>query len=68
MKFLTTPLTLEHIMGLRFQDAAMYHIEASRTWFATNILPAKESLLLLQLISLPLKDNIIFSKFISGGR
>jgi hypothetical protein len=68
MKFLTTPLTWEHILGLGFQDAAMYHIEARRTWFATSILLAMESLLLLQLMSLPLRDTIIFSKFASGGR
>ncbi len=68
MKFLTTPLTWEHILGLGFQDAAMYHIEASRTWFATSILPARDSLLLLQLTSLPLRDTIIVLKFVAGVR
>jgi len=47
MKFLTIPLIWEHILGLGFQDAAKYHVEASRTWFATSILPARESRLLL---------------------
>jgi hypothetical protein len=46
----------------------MYHIEASRTWLATRILPARESLLWLQLMSLPLRANIILSKFASEGR
>jgi hypothetical protein len=68
MKFFITPLTWEHILWLGFQDAVMYHIEASRTWFATRILPARESLLWLQLMSLPLRASIILSKFASEGR
>ncbi len=68
MKFLTMPLIWEHILGLGFQDAAMYHMEANRTWFATRILPARENRLLLQLMSLFFKDSLIFPKFASGGR
>jgi hypothetical protein len=68
MKFLKTPLTWQHILGLGFQHATRCHIEASRTWFATKILPANESMLWLQLMSLPLRAIIIVSKFASGGR
>ncbi len=63
MKFLMTPLTWQHILRLGFQHAAKYHIDASRTWFATRILPASESMMWLQLISLPLRAIIIVSKF-----
>jgi hypothetical protein len=68
MKFLTTPLTWAHIRGMGFQHAARYHIEARRTWFPTRILPAKDKLLWLQLMSLLLRASIILSKFASGGR
>ncbi len=68
IKFLMNALTWLHILGSGFQHAARYQIDASRTWFATRILPASESLLLLQLMSLPLKANIIVSKFASGGK
>jgi hypothetical protein len=55
-------------LGLRFQQAARYQRDASRTWLATKILPAKESELWLQLMSLPLRLTIIVSKFASVGR
>ncbi len=67
MKFLMTPRTWQHILGLGFQHAAKYHIDAKRTWFATRIRPAKESVLWLQLMSLPLRAIIIVSKFAWGG-
>jgi len=54
--------------GLGFQHAARYQVEARRTWLATRILPARESLLLLHVISLPLRVSIIFSKLDSRGR
>ncbi len=62
------PLTWQHVLGLRFQQAARYQRDASRTWLATKILPAKESELWLQLMSLPLRLTIIVSKFASVGR
>jgi hypothetical protein len=68
IKFLTTLWTWQHILGLGFQHAARYHIEASKTWFATKILPAKDKLFWLQLMSLPLRASIILSKFASGGK
>jgi len=68
MKFLMTPLTWQHILRFGFQHAARYQSDARRTWLATMILPAKESVLWLQLMSLPLRLIIIVSKFTSGGR
>ncbi len=62
------PRTWQHILGLGFQHAAKYHIDARRTCFATRIQPAKKSMPWLQLMSLPLKAIIIVSKFASGGR
>jgi hypothetical protein len=47
MKFLMTPLTWPHILGFGFQHAARYQSDASRTWFATKILPANENVLWL---------------------
>jgi hypothetical protein len=68
IKFLISALTWLHILGSGFQHAARYQVDAKRTWFATSVFPASESLLLLQLISLPLRANIIVSKFASGGK
>ncbi len=45
IKFLITPCIWLHILGLGFQHAARYHMEANRTWLATRILPARERLL-----------------------
>ncbi len=42
MKLRTTPRTWLHILGLGFQDAARYHMDARSTWFATRIFPARE--------------------------
>jgi hypothetical protein len=63
-----SPLTWLLILGSGFQQAARYHIEARRTWFATRILPANERALLLQMMSLLLRASIIESKFTSGGK
>ncbi len=56
------------MQGLGFQHAARYHIETRRTWFTTRILPARDKLLWLQLMSLLLRASIILSKFALGGR
>jgi hypothetical protein len=56
-----------HIMGLRFQQVAMYHMEESRTWLAMSILPSSERLEFPHAIILPFNEIISLSKFTSVG-
>jgi hypothetical protein len=44
MKFRIIPLIWLHILGLGFQQAAMYQMEENRTWLAMSILHVKERL------------------------
>ncbi len=67
MKFCITPLILLHIVGLGFQQAAMYHMEESRTWLIMSILPTKERLQFPHAIILPFNEIISLSKFTSAG-
>ncbi len=67
MKFLITPLICVVIRGLGFQHVTIYHMEARRTQLATKILPARDSWLWLQLMSLLFRAIIILSKFASDG-
>ncbi len=67
MKFLTTPLIWLHILGLGFQQAAMYHMEESRTWLVTKILLVRERLQLPHAIILPLREVMSLSKLPSRG-
>jgi hypothetical protein len=63
MKFHMTPLIWLHILGLRFQQAAMYHMEESRTWLVMSILPTRERLQFPHAIILPFSEIISLSKF-----
>lgn len=65
MKFRTTPLIWLHILGLGFQQAAMYHMEENRTWLAIKILHVKERLQFLHIIILPFKEVINLLKLAS---
>jgi hypothetical protein len=65
MKFHTAPLIWLHILGLGFQQVAMYHIEENNIWLATRILPTRERLQLPQAIIFPFRVSMNFSKLAS---
>jgi hypothetical protein len=67
MKFHTTPLIWLHILGLRFQQVARYHIEKSNTWLATRILPTRERLHLPRAMIFPFRVSMSLSKLASMG-
>ncbi len=56
-----------HILGLVFQQAAMYHMEENRTWLVMSILPARVRLQFLHAIILPFSEIISLSMFASVG-
>lgn len=57
MKFGTTSCNWWHILGSGFQHVEIYHKEASITWLATKIWPAKESLQLDRAMSFDLREK-----------
>ncbi len=62
MKFPTTPLIWLDILGLGFQQAAMYHMEESMTLLAIIILSTRERLQLPHAMILSFREVISLSK------